>query len=351
MFCTQLLATYGASVTTVVDLSGEQRTLFRDTHLATDEVYAPYLQRRKRVLPLDLSLDGGRAELNGLIREADCVVDDWSADLLNYLASGTESGFGRDRSLVVASVTPHGHSGPRREAPASDLTIFHGGGPGFATPGLVPDPAVMPPLRMGSHQGLFASGLAAAVNLSAALLLARRRKEAGIIRVDFSCHEAQTNVFRQSLGTFTYYGGGLNRDLSRGRGAGGTAEHRNVKCKDGWFNLAWAGVQWWDSLKELLDYPEWMEDELLSTPALRYKNWAVVLPRLEEWAQQYDREYLFNICQGYRIPSAPVNEGADLIKSSAFASRDFWDGSAGSKMPGAPSRFERRAVEPTSGAR
>jgi crotonobetainyl-CoA:carnitine CoA-transferase CaiB-like acyl-CoA transferase len=340
MFCTALLASYGAAVTAVEDISGHPRSLFRDTHLATNSVYGAYLGRKKRQVSLDLSTAVGREELSGLVRDADCVVDDWSEDLFDYLSEGSSREPDRERSLVKVSVTPHGHSGPRGGMPASDLTLFHGGGPGHATPGLVSDPDTMPPLRMGGHQGLFVSGLAAAINLSAALFLARRQPTSTIVEVDFSCHEAMANAFRQSLGTFAFYGGGLNRDLSRGRGAGGTAEHRNIRCKDGWFNLAWAGVQWWESVKELLGNPAWMADERLSTPALRYRNWALVLPRLEEWAQQHEKEHLFYLLQGYRIPCAPVNDGPDLLASELFASRTFWDDSTGSRMPGMLSRIE-----------
>jgi crotonobetainyl-CoA:carnitine CoA-transferase CaiB-like acyl-CoA transferase len=101
-------------------------------------------------------------------------------------------------------------------------------------------------------------------------------------------------------------------------------------------------VQWWESVKELLGNPAWMDDERLSTPALRYRNWALVLPHLEEWALQHEKEHLFYLLQGYRIPCAPVNGGTDLLASELFASRAFWDDSTGSKMPGMLSRIEHR---------
>ncbi len=246
-------------------------------------------------------------------------------------------------SIIVVSVTPFGRQGARSDWPASDLTLFHGGGPGFATPGLVADPENMPPLRLGSHQGCMVSGLTAAINVCAAALLRKRSPDAGSVQVDFSCHEAMANCFRQSLGTYAFYGGGLNRDLSRGRGAGGTADHRNIRCKDGWINLSWAAVKQWDSLKDLLGNPDWMEDERLANPGLRYRNWALVVPRLEEWAGEYDKEELFYLCQGSRIPCAPVNEGADLLEAEFLASRGFWDdGTAdgsSAKLPDVRSQF------------
>jgi crotonobetainyl-CoA:carnitine CoA-transferase CaiB-like acyl-CoA transferase len=249
---------------------------------------------------------------------------------------------GRRPVPIVASITPHGRSGPRRDDLASDLTLFHGAGPGHAVPGLVADPPTMAPLRLGSHQGSFVGGLVAAINVCAAVFARARQTTSAVVTVDVSCHEALVNSYRQSLGTFAYYGGGMGRDLAFGRGAGGMVDHRNLKCKDGYFNLAWGGVQQWDSLKGLLGNPEWMEDQDFATPALRYRNWAKIVPRLEEWAAEFEKEHLFYLCQGWRIPCAPVNEGGDLLAADVLGSRGFWqsvhvDGRT-APMPGLPSR-------------
>ena len=326
-FCTSLLQRLGARVTAVTTdhWPATPKTPFLDEHLARSPVYAEYVGRDKDVVTADLSSEAGRSSLRELLAEADVLVEDWRQDLL------TEAGLDRETlgqdfpGLILASVTPFGRGGARSEWPASDLTIFHGGGPGFATPGLVADPESMPPIRLGSHQGSFISGLTAAINVCAAILLAQRSPEQSAIGVDVSCHEAMANVFRQSLGTFAYYGGGLNRDMSRGRGAGGTAEHRNLRCQDGYINISWSGIKQWETLKEQLGSPEWMEDERLANPGLRNRNWALAVPRLEEWASQYDKESLFYLCQGLRISCAPVSGGADLLDSEALSSRDYWD--------------------------
>jgi crotonobetainyl-CoA:carnitine CoA-transferase CaiB-like acyl-CoA transferase len=276
-FCTSLLQRLGAEVTHVEPTPWpvDQKTGFLDEYLARSPVYDEYVNSGKQVRKLDLSSEGGRNELNQLLSTADVLVEDWRRELLEE--AGLESTSLRHDfpGLIVVSVTPFGRSGARSDWPASDLTLFHGGGPGFATPGLIADPENTPPIRQGSHQGGFVSGLTAATNVCAALLLRKRAADDGGAWVDFSCHEAMANTFRQSLGTFAYYGGGLNRDLARGRGAGGTADHRNIRCEDGWINLSWAGVKQWETLKELLGDPEWMEDERLANPGLRQRNWAL----------------------------------------------------------------------------
>jgi crotonobetainyl-CoA:carnitine CoA-transferase CaiB-like acyl-CoA transferase len=342
-FCTSLLQRLGASVTSIEDVSEPTQTksAFLDEHLSRVDVYREYVTRQKEVIRVDLGSARGKASLERVLDDADVLVEDWRHGLIDTMGLDLAALVKRNPRLIVASVTPYGRTGPRSGASASDLTLFHGAGPGHATPGLVEDPETMPPLRLGSHQGSFLSGVAAAINVCAAVLQRKRATDTGPVGVNFSCHEAVANSFRQSLGTFAFYGGGLSRDLARGRGAGGTAEHRNIRCRDGWINMAWAGVLHWDCVGDLLGQPSWMEDDRLATPAARYKNWALVIPHLEAWALEHDKEEIFYLCQGHRIPCAPVNEGLDLLSAGVLASRSFWEDSTetGAVLPGVLSQF------------
>jgi crotonobetainyl-CoA:carnitine CoA-transferase CaiB-like acyl-CoA transferase len=339
--CSATLERMGAEVTRLEVLApGDAgQSAYLDAYLSDSDLYRDYVGRSTPRRRLDLSVPSDVAALRELVAAADAVLEDRREPLLT--AAGIAVAVGNGGSPpIVASLTPHGRSGPRRGELSSDLTVFHGAGPGHAVPGLVADPATMSPLRLGSHQGHFVSGLVAAVNLSAALLT--RRRTGAVVTVDVSSHEALANSFRQSLGTFAFYGGGMNRDLARGRGAGGMVDGRNLRCRDGYVNIAWAGVQQWDSLKGAIGNPAWMDDPDLDTPALRYRNWAKIVPKLEEWAADLDKEHLLYLCQGFRIPCAPVLDGNDLLEASALSSRGFLSsaevGDRVVTVPGLPGR-------------
>lgn len=317
-----------------------QKTQFLDEHLSRSPIYDEYINGGKKTVELDLSSEAGRAELQELLGTAHVLVEDWRNELLHEAALDTPSLQHQFPTIIAASITPFGRAGARSDWSASDLTLCHGGGPGFATPGLVADPEQWAPIRLGSHQASFVSGLTAAANICAAAFQQVRDPQRIGMRVDFSCLEAMANVFRQSLGTFAFYGGGLSRDLARGRGAGGTADHRNIRCKDGWINMTWSFVKQWETLKELMGRPAWAEDERLATPELRGRNWAVAVPHIEKWASEYDKQSLFFLCQGNRIPCAPVNGGRELLESEGLSSRSFWDESeSGTPLPGIHSQF------------
>ena len=341
-FCAATLERMGADVLHV-DVVGTG-SAFLDAGLSDSEIYRDYLGRAGNRPHLDLSESAGRDALRALVSGVDVVLEDSREPLLTTAGIDVTSSPDGRPAPIVASITPHGRSGPRQDDLASDLTLFHGAGPGHAVPGLVADPRLMAPLRLGSHQGLMVGGLVAAINVVAAVYGRDRHATSGVVTVDVSCHEALVNSYRQSLGTFAYYGGGMGRDLAFGRGAGGMVDHRNLKCKDGYFNLAWGGVQQWDSLKGLLGQPEWMDDADLTTPAQRYRNWARIVPRLEEWTAEFEKEHLLYLCQGWRIPCAPVNEGGDLLAVDVLRSRGFWQevqvDERTVSMPGSPSRRE-----------
>jgi len=348
-FCAATLERMGAQVVHLdfLGVPAGTESAFLDSWLRDSEMYRDYLGRSGENHRIDLSEATGRDALRELASRADVILEDSRQPLLLTAGIDVASFHNGRPAPIVASVTPHGRSGPRRDDLASDLTLFHGAGPGHAVPGLVADPRTMGPLRLGSHQGLMVGGLVAAINVVAAVF-ARSRQPAAVVTVDVSCHEALVNSYRQSLGTFAYYGGGMGRDLAFGRGAGGMVDHRNLKCKNGYFNIAWGGVQQWDSLKGLLGNPEWMEDQDLATPAQRYRNWVRIVPRLEEWTAEFEKEHLLYLCQGWRIPCAPVNEGVDVLAQDVLEFRGFWrsepvDGGP-IAMPGLPSRREYPAL-------
>ena len=343
-FCAQLLGAFGGQILRIDDLrfSNSARTDFKDEFLTSCDLYSAYVQRDKESLELDLRDPSGRGVLHDRVRTTDMLIEDRRTNDLATIGLDRTTLFGLNPRLVLVSITPYGRTHSEAQTVASDLTLYHGGGLGFATPGLVNSPVNDPPLRLGSHQGEFVSGLAAAINASAAMLRQLRWPHQGPSIVDFSCHKAMANVFRQDLGSFAYYQGGLNRDVQRGRGAGGTVERRNLRCEDGWVNLSWAGVQQWDSLRQMLDEPLWMNDDRLSTPHMRYRNWSVIWPHLEEWAAAKAKEEIFLLCQAHRIPCAPVNSGSELLRSALLESRAYWDERDDArKMPGLVSKWWR----------
>src|SRR5262249_32093846 len=123
-FCTSLLQRLGAEVTRVDDDSSNAqraRSAFVDEFLSRSGLYARYVGRGKETIAIDLSSAEGQNSLDDLLRDTDLLVEDQRTELLPH------RGRSLNPELIVVSVTPYGHTGPKRAHVASDLTLYHGG--------------------------------------------------------------------------------------------------------------------------------------------------------------------------------------------------------------------------------
>lgn len=342
-YATQLVAGYGAEVTSlrIDELLRKGASPFADTHLRERPYYAPYLARHKAEVSVDLDSEDAVEQVRALVAAADVVVVDHQRDS-GSRAVGIVEDAAADADTIVVRLSPYG-DGDRNDRRASDLTMYHGGGPGFATPGLVADPATMAPLRPRSHQAHMVSGLTASISIVSALM--QKRRDVGRVGVDFSAYEAMANLFRQNLATYAYHAGGVRRELAKGRGAGGTADQRNLPCQDGHVNLSYASAKHWEALRAMLEEPEWMNDELFATPALRYRNWAAIYERLSEWLSTRAKSEVFILAQAFGIPCAPLNTASEILSEPVLEARDFWDRSGGRCFPAGPALITRFAEE------
>ena len=329
-FTCQLLRGFGAEVIKVEDPASGDELRGRGPFLHDDPGpdaggLFQYVNAAKFGISLSLETASGRALLHRLAEQADVLVDDRTSEAAQAAGLDFETLHAVNPALIVASITPFGHTGPWADNPGTDLTIYHASGLGYATPGLVEDPDTQAPLRAGSYQASFTPALGATINLVAAILARDLSSEPEGSYIDFSCFEASTNVLRQGLGSYAFEGSGLGRRLSRGRGAGGTAQARNIRCKDGSVQLWVAGQRQWEALRELMGNPEWMDDERAGSSVRRGANWPFIVEHLEAWTTQYGKQELFFLCQGRGITCAPVQDGEEVLHSGVFESRDFWD--------------------------
>ena len=201
-FCTSLLQRLGAEVQTIVDVSDppQARSFFLDEHLTTSPLYGEYLAHGKETVRIDLGSEAGRAELEEALSGADVLVEDWRVELLHALRIDPGALAGRKASLVIASVTPYGRTGPMSAAPASrsDARSRWRTGPrdpgasrrsgDDATPQVRQSPGAVPQRLGGGDQHLCCRAARQALRPSPGQSSGRGLR----------CHEAVANSFRQS---------------------------------------------------------------------------------------------------------------------------------------------------------
>jgi len=162
-FCSQLLADLGADVIKVETPSGDPLRQQGKQVRGLSWYYAGY-NRNKRSLVLDLRSDSGRAVLTEMIAQADVLVENYRAGVLDKM------GFPRDRlrelnpHLVVCHISGFGADGPYAGRPSFDFIAQAMSG--YMS---VNGAADGDPMRTGIPLSDLVAGLYGALGVSAAL--------------------------------------------------------------------------------------------------------------------------------------------------------------------------------------
>jgi crotonobetainyl-CoA:carnitine CoA-transferase CaiB-like acyl-CoA transferase len=122
-FAAQTLADYGADVIKVERSAGDlMRGLDRDaTDAGKVSAYFAAVNRNKRSIVLDLKREPGLDALHGLLGEADVFVHSYRPDAIRRLGLSYEDLSERHPTLVYASASGWGESGPLSHKAGQDL--------------------------------------------------------------------------------------------------------------------------------------------------------------------------------------------------------------------------------------
>ncbi len=103
------------------------------------------LNTNKRGITLDLGDSEGRARFDDLVATADVLVHNHVPMEMEVLGLAYDRLRAIRPELVMCSITPFGLSGPHCDYRAEELTVQHGGGWGWLSPGATDYPE-LPPL-------------------------------------------------------------------------------------------------------------------------------------------------------------------------------------------------------------
>ena len=287
-----------------------------------------YLNTNKR----GVTLEPGSRQIHNLLQEADILVEDYTHSRVQALGLSFEALHARHPRLILVSVTPFGNSGPYREDPATDLTLFHGSGVAYETPQHGVSSLDLPPLVAGGSPSSFLAGGVAATAAMAAVF-AREGSGQGQ-QVDVSHLEALTGIMtRINMHQATYEG----KTPSRLRHAERQVDY--VPCEGGYVNIQVHFPHWWQALVKAMGDPPWAKDPLFENTDFRDQGWDIIAPLLADWAKDYTRQDLFDYLQRHHVPCLPGYSFSDVVEDPHLKARGFWSDVSGFRMPGPPYRF------------
>lgn len=301
-FCGQLLADFGAEVIKIEPPEGDAMRQWPPISGGFSENFAS-VNRGKRSVCLDLKSPAGLEAARTLALEADILIENSRAGVMERLGLGW-SWFGpRKPSLIYCSISAFGQDGPRSREGGFDLTIQAASGVMSVTG--EPDGA---PVKAGVPLVDFGAGLYAAFSIAAMLAQVRAGGPGGHLDVPMFA----TTIAMSALQTSEYFGTGRNpRKL-------GSAHPRNApyqayRARDGWFAIAAGNNKLWQQVCAVLATPEWLADPRFSSPSQRAGHQGELRDLIEARTVGDDAaRWVARFAQA-GVPAAPINGYAESL--------------------------------------
>lgn len=183
-FCTQILADLGAEVVKVEAPEGDSSRAIPPHFVGDDSAYFLGANRNKKSLAIDMKHPEGLALVKRLIGEADVVVENFRPGVAARIGLHIDALREAQPSLVWASISGFGQTGPWRDKPAYDMIVQALSG----VMSLTGEPG-RPAVRLGIPAGDMVAGMYASIAINAAL--ADRERHGAGRTIDVSMLDCQ----------------------------------------------------------------------------------------------------------------------------------------------------------------
>ncbi len=311
-YCTKLLADGGASVVKVESPEGDPLRSWSASGAAIpadgDGALFSFLAGAKHSVVAEPAEDADAELVDRLLAAADAVV--WSAGskVAEHPNFTPRAIHGRHPHLTVTAITPFGLEGPWRDRPATEFTLQAWSG---GIVGLGRGEQERAPVFVGGQVGEYLAGAYA----SAATLTSRyRRIEGGAGELlDLSMLETQILCLTYYPVTYFEVLGRPWRDARRPTVPG------VAQAKDGLVDLGCGTAQQWFDLCAMVGHPEWIDEE---SPLSITELANVYADEIFAWLAATPVDEIRELATAFRIPNAPVANGANVTSFDQFVERD-----------------------------
>lgn len=319
-FCTSILGDLGADVIKVEAPRGDMaRFIPPFTESDTDKHFGGYfasVNRNKRSICLDLKDDADKAVLLQLIDEADLLVENFTAGVMDRLGLSYESLRERNPKLVYGAIRgfgdPRTGESPYADWPAFDVVAQSMGGLISYTG----DPAG-PKVSAGPSVGDLYPATVLVIGLLAALHHAQRTGEGQF--VDVAMTDSIMAICESLTWRYSYTG---EIQAPRGSAHPSIAPFELYPTSDGHCSIAAPTPKQWAVVCEVIGRPDLVEDERTSNARRRVDNREFLNEVMCAWTTQHTTAEVVEALGG-RVPVGPVNDAAALFDSEHVAGRQM----------------------------
>lgn len=326
-YCTKLLADYGAEVIKI-EPPGEGDAARRLGPFPDDLPHPErsglflHLNTNKKSVTLDVSTASGAVILEKLLARADVLVESYPPGRMAEWGLGYDDLRDEFPSLIYASITPFGQTGPYRDYQGNSIVAMAVSTLMYATGD--PDKE---PLTTGGTPADYLAGEQCWLGVLAALLY--RDGEGQGQRVDVSLAEAAACVDEYNAAMYAFAGAIRRRYYSRHVWS---YPQDILPCKDGYVVVipGAGGFPTPDTIGSaspmalLLDRLDLDQQPLFWSMAQRMLQWQEVDEILRPYLETHTAREIVEMAQALRMPFAYVPTVAELLEDEHLRARGFF---------------------------
>jgi CoA:oxalate CoA-transferase len=309
-FATMLLHDLGAEVIKFESRSGDPARRagpFADG----DSAYFQPINRGKRSIVVDLTAPSDVAAILRLVPFADCLAENFRPGVMTAAGLGADAVRAVNPSLVYASCSGFGATGPLSDRPAFDVVVQAMGGIMSVTG--TPDSG---PTRVGVSQADIVGGVFLALAICAAL--ARRERTGAGAVVDLSMYEAQLMLLTHALGITCATGSAPPRIGNRHPAV---APFDVFPVADGDVAVAAADARSFGALCEALEVSELATDPRFASNDLRLANIGALTDAIAARTRPLTKAQLTDRLTRAQVPCGAVATLTDVLADAHLAAR------------------------------
>jgi crotonobetainyl-CoA:carnitine CoA-transferase CaiB-like acyl-CoA transferase len=333
-YCTKLLADGGATVVKVETPEGDplRRWSASGAEIAADDDGAlfTFLAGAKHSVVVDPQDPDDVTVLRGLLETADALV--WSrGSTIASLDEFTPATLAAEYpQLTVTAITPFGLDGPWADKPATEFTTQAWSG---GVIGLGRGAQDRAPLFVAGQIGEWLAGAYAS---AATMAMPSGLIDVAMLEVQILC--------------LTYYSVSFNDALDRPfRDRRRLTIPGVATAADGLVALGCGTAQQWFDLCAMIGHDEWI-DEQSELSITEQAN--IHAEQIYEWVREHTVDDILDLSSAFRIPNAPVGNGANVTAFDQFVERGAFVANPrdGFAQPGPPYRTTPSLVRPPQAA-
>jgi len=313
--CGMMLADMGAEVIKVEKIEGGDDSRRMVPPQVGDESAAfLMMNRNKRGIALDLKSDDGRAILTDLLKNADCVIENFRHDTMARLGLSYDELKTINPGLIYVEISGYGRTGPYRERAGFDL-VAQGASGLMSITGPGQDDG---PVKMGAPVTDITAGILAAMGAAAAY--AGKQKTGLGARVDTSLFEAGI--------THTYWQSAIALATGQSPTALGSAHPLNAPYQafptaDGYINIGAANQRNWLRLLDVIGAPELNEDPRFASNSDRMAHLEALVSVLNDHFRTRTSEVWLEQLDQAGVPAGPILSVGDMLEHPQAIARDM----------------------------